>query len=717
MANVRGNQGLSFAAKTLAKLYALVGGSPRSVNRDRGRGRCSARIDRIESLEGRFTPSATGLSWYAPDHLTLSFAPDGATIGSQSNQLFQRLDGLRSRGDWQTEILRAFQSWAVHSNLNIAVTSDGGQPFGTAGMTQNDARFGDIRIGSVQMSSNVVGMTVAPEDFLGGTWVGDVLLNTVKFQPSNPSSLIGTVLHEAGHVFGLEHSDSPSSVMFPTLNPTTTAPSASDIENLQALHGRRAADAYEGDSGNETLANSTSLSSIFAGLNQTGSVPWAFFADVTTPTDVDVYRLTVPSTINQPYTFRVQSAGVSLLAPKLTVTNSRGETLATLTSTMTMGDVLSVQLPRLEGDTTYYFRVEAARSDVFGVGRYGFSVVANSSSTVSPSTLNRVLTGPHGGLSPLDLQRLFAQPNGTRFNPDNGLNDSIGNATVLTTTPGFAARTRFGAVGSIEDTGDVDYYRVRTPSANSGFSGVMTAVTRAFDNSYEAPRARVFDEAGTRIDVNIVANGSGQYVVQADGLAPSSVYYIEVRANTRGPAVGNYQFAVDLRAGRVDLERVGLVNLSQQQSEVTKTLYVGRSTLFHMVLNVSSQAGAASYVGGSVIILDSQGRYVHTLSARVGETRSMDSFLLKPGYYSVRYVAVTRSGETIPDVRLRLRVSELSDPIGPIVDDPAGDPVPPGPGGPGGDPTVWLDPDLLALLTPTELQELLNQLWGNGNNP
>ena len=50
----------------------------------------------------------------------------------------------------------AFQTWAVQTNLNIGLVADGGQPLGTNGAVQGDARFGDIRVAA------------APR--LAGTW-------------------------------------------------------------------------------------------------------------------------------------------------------------------------------------------------------------------------------------------------------------------------------------------------------------------------------------------------------------------------------------------------------------------------------------------------------------------------------------------------------------------------------------------------------------------
>src|ERR1700752_672559 len=86
----------------------------------------------IESLEGRAVPAAFGVPWSDPSHLTLSFVPDGTPIAGHTSSLFQTLGAVGSSNVWQTEILRAFQTWAVNANINLGLVPDGGQALGTA---------------------------------------------------------------------------------------------------------------------------------------------------------------------------------------------------------------------------------------------------------------------------------------------------------------------------------------------------------------------------------------------------------------------------------------------------------------------------------------------------------------------------------------------------------------------------------------------------------
>src|SRR4051812_38222027 len=97
----------------------------------------------VTRLEDRRTPAA-GNPWPDAGHLTLSFAPDGTDVGGAPSRLGALLGPA---GDWQLAVLRAFQTWAVTANVNVALVADGGQPFGVGGGPQGDARFGDVRVG------------------------------------------------------------------------------------------------------------------------------------------------------------------------------------------------------------------------------------------------------------------------------------------------------------------------------------------------------------------------------------------------------------------------------------------------------------------------------------------------------------------------------------------------------------------------------------------
>src|SRR5438067_6978087 len=67
----------------------------------------------LEFLEDRITPTSWGIAWPNPGHLTLSFVPDGSGVSNAQSALFQNLNTNAPASAWQTEILRALQTWAI----------------------------------------------------------------------------------------------------------------------------------------------------------------------------------------------------------------------------------------------------------------------------------------------------------------------------------------------------------------------------------------------------------------------------------------------------------------------------------------------------------------------------------------------------------------------------------------------------------------------------
>src|SRR3954454_15915791 len=91
---------------------------------------------RLEALEERRVPAQFGVPWHDAIHLTVSFVPDGTLVGTQPSTLFQTLDAQQPTAQWQGEILRAFQTWAVVANINFGLKADDGSPLGVPGPDQ-----------------------------------------------------------------------------------------------------------------------------------------------------------------------------------------------------------------------------------------------------------------------------------------------------------------------------------------------------------------------------------------------------------------------------------------------------------------------------------------------------------------------------------------------------------------------------------------------------
>jgi hypothetical protein len=166
----------------------------------------------LERLEPKVVLSATSGIWGSAPRLTVSFVPDGTVVAGLASDLHAKMSALGDAAAWQEAVLAAFQTWAVHTNADIGVVADGGQPLGSPGSASRDARFGDVRIAAVPMSPQVLASAVPHDAAIPTTWAGDVLFNSLGELP-NLDALFSVALHEAGHVLGLDHSDDPASPM------------------------------------------------------------------------------------------------------------------------------------------------------------------------------------------------------------------------------------------------------------------------------------------------------------------------------------------------------------------------------------------------------------------------------------------------------------------------------------------------------------------------
>ncbi|MFV2068094.1 MAG: matrixin family metalloprotease, partial [Pirellulales bacterium] len=400
------------------------GSRPRGGRRPRRwRGR-RGRRPTLETLESRTLLDASGAIWGTAPHLTLSFAPDGTEIAGESSELFATFDAVASEEAWQETILRAFQTWAVHTNADIGVVDDGGQPFGTAGPTRRDDRFGDIRIGAIPMDPTGVAISIPSDGVVGGTWVGDVLINS-DAGLQNLDDLFSVVLHEAGHVFGLDHSVDPLSPMYVDGISGAIELTAGDITALQSLFGVRAPDINEADDGgvgrsdNNSLQNATELVVPQVAQLPDGSAPSIVYGDIQDTQDADFFVIETPSGYTGPITFQLRSRGISLLAPRLTVFNADEIVVDSVDGNATGGDVVTVQVPQsLLGDKVF-LQVSSAQGGLVATGGYSLVVTFDATLAFGPSEIDAVAGGAFRFLGPEELEKFFTGDDGDGDDEDD----------------------------------------------------------------------------------------------------------------------------------------------------------------------------------------------------------------------------------------------------------------------------------------------------------
>jgi hypothetical protein len=611
-----------------------------------------------------------GNPWPNAQHLSLSFAPDGTMISgsgqalfnqAQESGLFTEMASTGNAQNWQMEVLRAFQSWASQTNINIGLVPDGGRPFGPLSQAFGSVPGGNIRVGAFNTSTDVIALN-QPYNILTGAWAGTLLFNTAQsFTIGNSSGsfdIFSASLNEAGNLFGLGDTADPTSALYGHYLGVRAGISDTDIAAVQSLYGgARLPDLYEGAGGNETLGSAYRLTP-----SEVSGDPTAYLlsanGDLTTSSDVDHFVFTTASNTTS-VTIRLNTVGLSLLNARISVFDSNGNLVSTATSggSLAMQDIL-LTISDASPDSDYTVRVERGTDDVFGIGTYALAIGYNFT--------------PEGYVAPTST---------TTYDP-SGIGSSLATAVSLQPVAGTAGAV-FLAAGQIAAPTDVAWYKVTA----TGSSSPMTVILRP-EHAYELyARATVYDIDGTVVAANILANGEdGRYVIQVPGIVASD-YFIKVESVGRGGVgfAGNYTLKVDFSRAEVDLSGVvsGTLTESSRQSHIT--LKVPEAKVFHFVLD-SFSSNPAVVSGLGMVIYSSNGAAVARMIVTSGTTTTAQIFLSSGTYY-IKFEGATLTGEPLPDMTYALRTLIVSDPIDPFapVDYttlPGSPPAPPPPGSP-----------------------------------
>ena len=369
----------------------------------------------LEPLEPRCCP--TGLTtnpWRDLTTLTFSFVPDGTPWGAGVSQLQSRFDARFPDGAWKHEIERAIQTWAVVLNLDLSERPDSGLAWNTPGRAQDDARFGDIRIGgTTTLPSEMLASTTMPDPY-GSPTGGDIQINlSQNWGIGEGFDLYSVMLHEIGHSLGLEHDPDSSHVMYERYSGIQTGLSQSDIAQAQKIYGPRVADQFNQAGQGVSFAKAVPLNSLFdpSGVATVANVGLARIGET------DIYALDLPvagSRVN----LNVAVKGKSLLSAQLTIQDAAGKVLASRSSADRVGEDVQLTLPSLASGR-YYVSVTGATADLFGIGDYDLTLEAPGLTSVAHPTPRPVPvpTPPSGG-SPRNLPPPAPGAGGSTSSPD-----------------------------------------------------------------------------------------------------------------------------------------------------------------------------------------------------------------------------------------------------------------------------------------------------------
>lgn len=624
------------------------------------RRRCRLNVDR---LEDRSTPAVFGVPWADPRHLTVSFVPDGTQVGSQQSNLFATLDTSGPTSSWQHEILRALQSWSATANIDVGVVADNGAAIGTTAPEGNPPPFGDIRIAATPLATTALAIAVPPDPFYSDGWAGTVVLNSAAEYVPGQTDLYSVVLQEFGHALGLDNSPDPSSAMYEIADRPRTGPSDQDIVNLQHLYGVRLPDRYEGSTGNNILANATRIRP-YESTNEpyTGAYPLVAYGDIAVRQDYDFFSVRVPASYTGPMTIRVRTAGLSMLAPGLTVYDQTGHVVGLVRSQALGGDVISVTVPNSVAGEMYYARVGTGSNLLFPQGRYAIATTFDGCNAVPSTRLDEVLLSPFETLSPAELRDMFLRPTVAQLNADRAGNETVASASVLTARAGIPSASDavvnawYETFGSIAAPTDVDVYRIVTPAAGQEIA--LTISVAATPPNGVIPSIELLDADQSPVPLTILGNDPARLRMQATGLNPNATYYVRLKSATP-TQTGNY--ALSMLAGNVVAPLLGFASGVVNGVRV-ENLTVVQNQIYYFLLTNDGDTPLR------MTLVDSSGNPLMNLVAPPHTTVNAAPILLRPDHYRMRL-----STGTVP-AAFALRLMVISDPIGPVLNDPTFNP-------------------------------------------
>jgi hypothetical protein len=607
----------------------------------------------LECLETRTVPARFNIPWPDPTHLTLSFAPDGTAVAGQPSNLFQILNGQEPTSQWQGAILRALQTWVVQANLNVGVVTDNGQPLGTSGPGEGYQAFGEIRISAVPMSSDVLAISVPYDRSMARGWSGAVILNSTYNFTCPSSDLYSVMLHEFGNLLGIPDSNDPSSVMYVSATQPRQQLAASDVAALQALYGVRPAGAVT------TLVNPQGMPYPAGAQAYTGQTPLVQYGNLASPGNSAVFAVSTLPSYQGAMTFRLQTAGISLLEPQLTVYDAAGHVLGNVASYQLIGDTITVTVPKVNPAAVYYAKVAGATGNMFGTGQFALAVTFDAQLLTPPTVIDMVIRGQNDSLNPTQLDQVFHDAALATQSDDGG--DHLGPVNGQPSTPGDGSENDHESIGSLANIAHAAYYRLASP--DSGDSGDDTLPPSGGNPTAGDWTGR---HDPSRTDQVPRSGGDGEDGSDQGGPTPQTSL-TAIIGGTLTPSAPQ-------QGGLLLLDQSQLVHFVLSTDPIT----AGSSTTAFSTAPPSTAPPSppAPIVAVEMIVTDSSGNVLLDATAQVGNTANGGGVLLSPGAYTITFKAVSSNGVLPASLVYHLQGASISDPIGPGLKNPTLAPTP-----------------------------------------
>ncbi|AGA31074.1 putative Zn-dependent protease [Singulisphaera acidiphila DSM 18658] len=328
----------------------------------------------VEGLEDRkLLSTANGGHWYYPIRITYSFVPDGTNIGGVPSNLFQAFNAVAPTATWQDQFRKAAAIWQAVAGFNIVEVPDNGAPIGGVGNQQNDPRFGDIRIGGTAMHPAYLGYSLLPPPINGGPDAGDIVMNTAQsWKINNDYDILSVAIHEFGHSLGMGHSDIVAANMYTYYAWMKQSLQPDDIAGIRNIYGGVPAD----PTNNATAATAIDLTPLIDGQGR-----MSYNAGyVTSFSNFEWYKITVPSTTTGTMKVTMQSSNLSSLSPRLNVINSSLVGVGQAIAQNVYGATVTYTVTGVTPGQTYYILAQSAQTGPGSNGAFGLLVNFGNSS-------------------------------------------------------------------------------------------------------------------------------------------------------------------------------------------------------------------------------------------------------------------------------------------------------------------------------------------------
>ncbi len=623
----------------------------------------------FEALQRREMMTVESLAWDGASSLRLSFVPDGTQVADQVSNADEVFSHSATGPEWRSSVAKAFEIWAQYAAINVGVVSDSGDAMGTRGPVRGDARFGEVRVAGIAMSTDTWAAAVNHDKLSAGTWAGDLLFNTDADWSLHADDLLKVAMHEAGHVLGLPHNPDPASPMHEHGIPSTLVPAASDIALLQELYGLRKADANELSKANDTIADATRIrfsdSSHFDGTK--GLI---HYGEISSPSDKDVFFFEFPSGYNGTASIHAVSAGLSQLQFRFTVTDRSGHDLAHGESTAQVGGDVALKVSRPVGDSKLYLHVQPIGDPLSQIGSY--AIVAELDGLVKTTydetlkiaqTAHRWFASSALSLSNLNLSTLIGSSDHPVLVNDGGVDDSPLNAPRVEPYTDSALRRASLTIGTISTSQDADYFRFRSPKPPSGKVFGMLVNIDALELDQLIPVVEVLDKQFKSVAFEQFVNGNGNVVVWVPNVQENVDYTVRVASASSTQKTGNYELAVTFQENKPQRNVLAVGQLTVASPESQSALYVARPQLFTFALYASSSSPIVGPVWAN--IYDDHRRPITTIATEVGQLRTGPSILLMPGTYYLQFGAKMSNAVDGDVLNVELSGNADTDPLGP----------------------------------------------------